>query len=194
MIGAEVDSNGDVTLFQYGSNMSLDRLQLRVDTLAKRYAPEVSRTKIRSLGQARLPGWRFTLDLYSTGQDSRVADICEGSAEDQVWGVAYKLHRELVDRSDGRRSVLDRIEGHRTERNPENYRPRIVGVELGGALVSAVTYVGTEDSRRRCRKEHKGAPVKPSYADAVLDGAASVGLPPDYQALLRRELEVAGFG
>jgi hypothetical protein len=194
MIGAEVDSNGDVTLFQYGSNMSADRLLVSVDTHSPRYAPAGTPSKIHSLGRARLRGWRFIPDLYSRRQGSLVADIRKGSNEDQVWGVLYKLHRNLVDRTDGTRSVLDRIEGHRPERDPENYRPCIVGVELDDALVSAVTYVGTEEARRRCRENHADAQVKLGYAAAVLDGAASVSLPSDYQAFLRRELGVAGLG
>jgi Gamma-glutamyl cyclotransferase, AIG2-like len=190
MIGAEVDPDGDVILFQYGSNMSASRLQAKV-TRYLRYTPAGARTEIHLLGRARLPGWHFILDLFATEQDTLVADICERSGQDQVWGVVYKLDRELVDRSDGKRSVLDRIEGHRPERNPENYRPCIVRAELDGALVSAVTYVGTNEARRRCREEHLGARVDPQYAAAVLEGAASADLPPDYQAFLRRELEDA---
>ena len=188
MIHAEVDSNGDVALFQYGSNMSSERLQSKVNEHRLKFAPRGTRKQIRCLGRGRLFGWRFTLDLYSAGQDCLVADIIAGSAEDQVWGVVYKLDRELVDRTDGQRSVFDRIEGHRPTSNPENYRPRIVRLELGGARVSAITYVGTEDARRRCREEHHGVRVDSQYAAAVLDGAAHADLPSDYQALLRREL------
>jgi len=158
MIHAEVDSNGDVALFQYGSNMSSERLQSKVNEHRLKFAPRGTRKQIRCLGRGRLSGWRFTLD------------------------------RELVDRTDGQRSVLDRIEGHRPTSNPENYRPRIVRLELGGARVSAITYVGTEDARRRCREEHHGVRVDSQYAAAVLDGAAHADLPSDYQALLRREL------
>ena len=192
MIHAEVDSNGDVALFQYGSNMSSGRLQSKVNKYRHNFAPTGTREQIRCLGRGRLSGWRFTLDLYSVGQNCLVADIIAGSAEDQVWGVVYKLDRELVDRTDGQRSVLDRIEGHRPTSNPENYRPRIVRLELGGARVSAITYVGTEDARRRCREEHHDARVDSQYAAAVLDGAANADLPSDYQAFLRRELAAGG--
>src|SRR5262249_46465557 len=177
MSHAEVDSNGDVALFQYGSNMSCERLQSKVNAHRLKFAPPGTREEIRYLGRGRLSGWRFTLDLYSAGQDCLVADIIAGSAEDQVWGVVYKLDRELVDRTNGQRSVLDRIEGHRPTSNPENYRPRIVRLELGGAVVSAITYVGTEDARRRCREEHYGIRVSSRYAAAVLGGAAGANLP-----------------
>lgn len=194
MIDAEVDSNGDVALFQYGSNMSHERLQSKVNEHNHNFAPQGAREQVRFLGPGRMPGWRFTLDLFSSGQECLVADIIPASAQDHVWGVVYKLDRELVDRTDGRRSVLDRIEGHRPSSNPENYRPCLVRVELGGAVVSAITYVGTEDARRRCRAEHHDARVDPQYAKAVLDGAARADLPPDYQAFLRRELAALARG
>ena len=192
MIHAEVDSNGDVALFQYGSNMSSGRLQSKVNKYRHNFAPTGTREQIRCLGRGRLSGWRFTLDLYSVGQNCLVADIITGSAEDQVWGVVYRLDRELVDRIDGQRSVLARIEGHRPTSNPENYRPNIVRLELGGTVVSAITYVGIEDARRRCREEHHDARVDSQYAAAVLDGAANADLPSDYQAFLRRELAAGG--
>ena len=66
------------------------------------------------------------LDLYSFGNQGLVSDIVEGAEGGEVWGVVYELDRELVFRSDGGRSVMDRIEGHRTERDPENYKPAFV--------------------------------------------------------------------
>ncbi len=102
------------------------------------------------LGPARLPGFRFVFDLYSARQKCLVSDVIEGGESDEVWGVLYELDRELVQRSDSQRSVLDRIEGHQTKSDPENYRPIKVTVLLDGTPVTAVTYVGAEDARRRC--------------------------------------------
>lgn len=170
--------------------MSTERLKSRV----RRYAPAKTQEDIRCLGRARLPGWHFTLDLFAARQGCLVADICEGSPEDEVWGVVYKLDREFVVRSDGKRSVLDRIEGHRPERDPENYRLCTTRVELGKALVSAFTYIGTDDARRRCRENHPDAQIKGEYKEAVLAGAAIADLPPDYQTFLREALDAASHG
>jgi len=50
----------------------------------------------------------------------------------EVWGLLYEVDRELVRRVDGERSVLDRIEGHRTESGLDYYRPVEVTVLLDG--------------------------------------------------------------
>ena len=96
-------------------------------------------------------------NLYSARQSCLVGDIVEGEQGDEVWGARYEIDRELLVRSDGRRSVLDRIEGHRTEIDPENYRPITVTVELDGESNYAQTYVGDDDARRRCSSDHSDA-------------------------------------
>lgn len=111
-----------------------------------------------------------------------------------MWGALYELDRELLARSDGGRSVLDRIEGHRTEIDPENYRPITVSVELNGALREAHTYVGDDDARRRCRLDHADAKPRTDYLAAVLDGARAVGLPPTYVRALATTLEAQAHG
>ncbi len=188
MQGLEVDADGNVNLFQYGSNMSAEHLRSRVIEHATAHAPQGVRREIHPVGPGRLHGWRFECDLYSANQSSLVADVCEGTEADEVWGVVYKLDRELVVRSDGARSVLDRIEGYRPERDPQNYEPRIIEIELNGAIVPAITYVGTEEARTRRRQEHAYAQVSPNYAHAVISGAAGADLPANYQKNLRQAL------
>ena len=56
----------------------------------------------------------------------------------------------LQARSDGNRSVVDRLEGHRTTRDPENYEKACVTVELRGKLMKAWTYVGLQEAIDRC--------------------------------------------
>jgi hypothetical protein len=170
-------------LFQYGSNMSERRLTAKIRE-HKSYAPVGADRDVRLLGCARLKGWRFVLDLYSARQECLVGDIVEGENGDEVWGALYELNCELIVRSDGRRSVLDRIEGHRTERDPENYSLVTVAVEFNGELRDACTYVGREDARRRCSADYPDAAHAAEYLDAILSGARSVGLPADYLAAL----------
>ena len=153
------------------------------------YAPAGVKLDVRLLGCARLSGWRFVFDLYSAQQACLVGDIVEGEDGDEVWGVLYELDRELLFRSDGRRSVLDRIEGHRTEVDPENYRPITVTLELEGERKEAHTYVGGEDARRRCRLDHPEARPRLDYLHSILDGAQSVGLPRGYVRALATTIE-----
>jgi AIG2-like family len=175
-------------LFQYGSNMSEQRLRAKIRE-HQSYAPAGAELGVRLLGCARLTGWRFVLDLYSARQDCLVADIVEGEDGDETWGALYELDRKLLVRMDGRRSVLDRIEGHRTERDPENYRPTTVTVELGGDSREAHTYVGGVDARRRCSADHPGAKTRPDYLRAILNGAEAVGLPATYVRALATTIE-----
>ena len=128
--------------------MSVERLRAKLGEF-RRYAPPDASLEVELLGAARLPGWQFVLDLYSGQQACLVGDIIEGGDGDEVWGALYELDRELVFRSDGARSLLDRIEGHRTEIDPENYRPRPISVELNEELREAWTYIGHEAARRR---------------------------------------------
>lgn len=178
-------------LFQYGSNMSEQRLRDKIRE-HRRYAPAGADLDVRLLGCARLKGWEFVLDLYSAQQGCLVGDIVEGEDDGEVRGALYELDRQLLVRSDGRRSVLDRIEGHRTERDPENYRPITVTVELAGDLREAHTYVGDDDARRRCSSDHPDAKPRPDYLRAILDGANAVGLPTGYVRALAITFEAQG--
>ena len=180
--------SGQVLLFQYGSNMSEQRLGAKIREHST-YAPPSAQLDLQLLGAACLRHWQFALDLYSAKQECLVADIVEGEDDDEVWGALYRLDRELVVRSDRSRSVLDRIEGHRTEVDPENYHPITVTVWLNGEPRDAHTYVGGEDARRRCSVEHPEALPHPDYSRAILKGARSVGLPSDYIQALIAEIE-----
>jgi len=180
-------------LFQYGSNMSEQRLRAKIRE-HQRYAPAGADLDVRLIGCARLKGWRFVLDLYSARQACLVGDIVEGEDGDEVWGALYELDRQLLVRSDGRRSVLDRIEGRRTEIDPENYRPTTVTVELDGDPREAHTYVGGEDARQRCRLDHPDAKPRPDYLRAILDGGNAVGLPSRYMAALATTIEARARG
>jgi hypothetical protein len=175
-------------LFQYGSNMSEQRLTAKVRQ-HQHYAPAGVDLDVRLLGCARLKGWRFILDLYSARQSCLVGDIVEADQSDEVWGALYEVDRQLLIRSDGGRSVLDRIEGHRTEVDPENYRPITVTVELLGEQRAAHTYVGADDARRRCRSDHPDAKPREDYVTAILDGVRAVALPPRYLRALDTTLQ-----
>jgi hypothetical protein len=172
-------------LFQYGSNMAEATLQAKVEQYAPEFAPAGTPAELTLRGCARLQGWCFSLGLYSFGNGCRVADIMEATDIDEVWGALYELPSELVQRADGKRSVLDRIEGHRTTRDPENYVPRAVSVEFDGTSAMAWTYVGLDEARDRCSRDHHEARVTVAYADSILRGAIAVAIPTAHVERLR---------
>jgi len=171
-------------LFQYGSNMSERVLYSKIQRHLAQYAPAGTTPDLALLGAARLPGYRFAVDLFSSTGGHRVADIVESSDADEVWGALYSLPVELVRRSDGERSVLDRIEGHRTSRDPENYAPRRLTVELAGDRLDAWTYVGIDDARARCARQHRNADVSADYRQSIIEGATALAVPADYLVVL----------
>jgi hypothetical protein len=167
-------------LFQYGSNMAEPVLRSKVERHVTRFAPPGTRPDLTLLGLALLGGWRFTLDLFSATGGHRVADIIPAGSSSEVWGALYELPNELVRRSDGKRSVLDRIEGHRTSRDPENYVPLLVTVDSSDQQVQAWTYVGRDDTRERCARDHRDARVSAPYVQSIVDGARAVAVPRRY--------------
>lgn len=173
-------------MFQYGSNMSRRRLEAAMSRHDK-YLPPGLAVEIDVIGPARLAGWRLVLDLYSSRQSALVCDIVQAETGDEVWGVLYRLPLELVTRSDGERSVMDRIEGHRTEEDPPNYEPvPVVVAGLEEDEIEATTYVGRSDARKRCATDHADAVVERTYAEAVLRGAREANLPSHYVSFLER--------
>jgi hypothetical protein len=108
-----------------------------------------------------------------------------------VWGALYEIASALVTRCDGERSVLDRIEGHRTTSDPENYAKICVTVDLGGESRTAWTYIGLNDAIKRCETQHPGTTCDSHYAATVIRGARSIGAPEDYVDELRRALGAA---
>jgi hypothetical protein len=175
-------------LFQYGSNMCAERLRSQIDKYAS-LAPPGTSLEIQPIACARLRGWRLAFDLFSRGNQCLVADIVEGGTGDETWGGVYELDRRLVVRGDGKRSVLDRIEGRLTDHGNDNYDLRVVDVELSGALVEAHTYVGIESARARCRDEHPGARLTREYSAALLDGARDFQIPGEHIAWLRANID-----
>lgn len=181
-------------LFQYGSNMAEDELRSKITKHVAQFAPPGVGADLTLRGAARLEGWSFDFGLFSAGRKHRVADIGHVGGDSEVWGALYELPTELVQRSDGERSVLDRVEGHRTDRHPEDYRPARVEVELGIQSFEAWTYIGREDARERCRLEHADAPPSEEYVRAILEGAAALGLPEAYIRELKTAVSAATTG
>ena len=118
---------------------------------------------------------------------ARVANIVKASGE-EVWGALYEIAADLVTRCDGERSVVDRLEGHRTTSDPENYAKIRVTVDLNGEPRTAWTYIGLREAIDRCEREHPGTACDPGYVDTVFAGAVLIGVPDHYLEGLREVL------
>jgi hypothetical protein len=106
-----------------------------------------------------------------------------------VWGALYVISAALLTRCDGERSVVDRLEGHWTTRDPENYAKICVTVDLAGESKTAWTYIGLREATVRCEREHPGTACDAGYADTVIAGAESIGVPDRYLEVLREVLK-----
>jgi hypothetical protein len=160
---AALDDQGTVRLFQYGSNMARDRFSERIEEEYDRHAPPDTPVIVELLGPARLDGWQLRANLWSATRACRVANIVKEDAG-EVWGALYVISAALLTRCDGERSVVDRLEGHRTTRDPENYAKICVTVDLAGESKTAWTYIGLREATVRCEREHPGTACAAGYA------------------------------
>jgi 2-polyprenyl-6-methoxyphenol hydroxylase-like FAD-dependent oxidoreductase len=129
---------GTTHLFQYGSNMDLPQFKRRIEDEYDRYAPPGTPVHVTVLGPAALGGWHLHANLWSATRECRVLNITEEDGA-VVRGVLYEISAALVTRCDGRRSVVDRLEGHRTTVHPENYAKVCITVDLDGELLAQAT-------------------------------------------------------
>lgn len=169
-------------LFQYGSNMKFDRFVERVQKNANKFGAAGKVSTISQPVMARLGGWRLELRGHNS-HNQLVCDIVEAPDGSEVWGALYEVDQELVVRSDGCRSVLDFLEGHKRPDDPDTYHRIRVQVVRDGAPCQAWTYVCTAHARRPCLGCAHRAELE--YAAAVQDGAAELDLPGPYQELLK---------
>lgn len=174
-------------LFQYGSNMDRARFIERIEAEYDRHAPRGAPVVVTLLGPATLYEWGVRANLWSATRASRVLNIVRDEGA-EVWGALYEITAVLVTRCDGERSVVDRLEGHRTTRDPENYAKICVTVDLGGELKSAWTYVGLREAVERCERDHPATACDPDYANTVIAGAESLAVPDAYLQALCQEL------
>ena len=185
--GGDTVASETLHLFQYGSNMARDRFIERIQRFYERYAPPGTPIRVTLLGAARLPDWRLHANLWSANRGCRVVNIIEEPGA-EVWGALYELPTALVNRPDGARSLVDRLEGHRTTSDPENYEKVEVIAELDGRSTRAWTYVGLAEAVERCERDYPASMCDTEYIGAVLDGAKAIGLPAGYVSALRKTL------
>jgi hypothetical protein len=158
-----------VFLFQYGSNMSPDRLNS-----CKRLNGQAI-----PISAAALDGWGIRFDPYSTTNRSAVTDILPASGE-HVMGILFDVPESAVD-------IMDRIEGVCPD-GTGNYKRGDVVVKIipEGEGVNAITYVGTSAGRERFGKQPVDRQVvTPAYFEHLLDGARQFNFTEEYIAYLK---------
>ena len=138
--------------FAYGSNMAAARLQKRL--------PSAQR-----LGVARLRGYRLSFQVASTKDGSGKCNACQGSEDDMLLGVLYRIDSEV-------KHVLDGYEG--------------VGIEYCDCWLE----VETEQGQTATSLIYLGTNIDPDlrpypwYLEHVLRGAMENQLPDDYIAAI----------
>jgi cation transport regulator ChaC len=137
--------------FAYGSNM--DPVQMAERTPGG-----------RSLGAARLDGWRLTFTRDSPAWGGGVGHI-ERAPDDEVWGVLWDLTTEHL-------NALDEYEGVELGA----YVRDRCSVAFEGHAVEADVYIAVPRGFKR--PSHK-------YLSAMIRGAEAHGLPQDYVESLR---------
>jgi gamma-glutamylcyclotransferase len=157
-------------LFQYGSNMSTERLndscRLRGDA--------------RAVGKAITEEvFQLTFDLWSEKAEPPCAsaDIINGAGR-KIWGIVYEIPDYLIKKEDAaprNRKSMDQIEG-------QNYERRIIKLRWpdGHPVTDAViTYVG-RPSRRK-----KKIRTTFNYVEHILRGMREHHIPNEYVDYVR---------
>ena len=150
-------------VFQYGSNMSVARLN-HTERLAGDAKPIGIATTVEPFELA------FT--VWSKTNTCAAADIIPGKAGRNIYGVVYDIPDFLLSRESAKkqnRKSLDAIEGEGT-----NYiRKTIQLIKTDGARLSAITYVVKEPST--------GHNTSMAYVQHILDGLKEHAMPDEYR-------------
>ena len=138
--------------FAYASNMDPSTFRRRCPTA-------------KTLGPARLRGYRLAFTRYSRQRRGGSADVVVDDAS-EVWGVLYGVDDACL-------ASMDKVEGV-----PAAYRRELVTVvDAKGQPVGAITYVANKTGEFRPNK---------SYLQVIVRGARANGLPSEYIQMLEQ--------
>ncbi len=138
--------------FAYGSNMSQERLENRIDIIEK--SPDYFILE------------KYVLKFNKIGKDgSGKCNICyTGNSDDKVYGVLYEISCSNIEKLDNYENV------------PDHYKRECIEIKNEhGTTHDAVTYVAKEN---HISKEELNPSLQ--YKKYVLDGATESELPPKY--------------
>jgi len=149
-------------VFQYGSNMSVARLN---DT--KRLAGDAKPIGIA----ATVEPFELAITVWSKTNSCAAADIIPSKAGRNIYGVVYDIPDFLLSRESAEkqnRKSLDAIEGERT-----NYiRKTIQLIKTDGTQLSAITYV--------VKESRTGLKTSMDYVQHIRDGLKEHAMPDEY--------------
>ncbi len=149
-------------VFQYGSNMSVERLN-HADRLAGDAKPA-------GVAQTVKP-FELCFTVWSKMNACAAADIIHTETGRSVYGVLYDIPDYLLSRDTAKvhnRKSLDAIEGE-----GKNYiRTKIELFKRDGSELSAITYI--------VKNKKTGLKTSAAYVKHILDGLKEHGIPEEY--------------
>lgn len=156
-------------VFQYGSNMSTERLNSvnRLNGFAKFKAIAYTKDK-----------YDLVFDIWSNTNKCAAADIIYGSGR-TIWGVIYEIPNELIERDKtNQKKTLDGIEGEGS--NYEKAQISLFSSDGKAIQESVITYTGL------CRNHD----IKTSfdYVINILRGLKEHNMPNDYVEYVKRQI------
>lgn len=154
-------------VFQYGSNMSSQRLNA-----ADRLMGDATFSTIAQTAEPH----ELEFSVWSKGNDCAAASIRKGPGM-LLWGVVYEIPDHLVDRrTAGTRKSLDAVEGEGT-----NYVRREIALILpSGQPINATTYIAKNPT--------PGLKTSDAYVKHILVGLAEHKIPEEYAAYVKERV------
>ena len=157
-------------VFQYGSNMSVARLN-GDDRLAGDATPVCVAMTVEH--------FELVFSVWSRSNNCAAADLLPSDAGRTVYGVLYEIPDFLLSRETAKerdRKSLDAIEGE-----GKNYvRSTIEVITNNGATVSAITYV--------VKNRQTNLKTSAAYVSHILDGLNEHNLPAEYCLYVRAKI------
>lgn len=165
-----MNASAPVLVFQYGSNLSPDRLN----------GPDRLDGRARAVGPVVTTG-RYELDFTVWSETNRcaAADLIPGRGR-PIWGVLYEIPVEGVfrDRCPPGQICLDAIESEGT--NYLRTAIEVCGPDGTPLAPSVLTYLG--------RRRQTGIRTAEHYVRHILDGLRAHEIPRDYLTYVRRRI------
>lgn len=157
-------------VFQYGSNMSVGRLN-DVARLAGAAKP---------IGIAKtVEKFELAFTIFSRTNNCAAADIVPSKSGRAIYGVVYEIPEFLLSRETAKakgRKSLDAIEGEGT-----NYvRSMIELTDAGGSSIKALTYV--------VKNRTPDLLTSLTYVQHILQGLKEHGMPSEYRDYVRARI------
>ena len=157
-------------VFQYGSNMSVARLNHQ-DRLA-------GDAKVSCVAKTVKP-FEFAFTVWSKTNDCAAADIVPSEGGRSIFGVVYELPDFLLSRLSAKshnRKSMDAIEGEGT-----NYVRQTIELEgSDGSKFNALTYV--------VKDRKTGIKTSMQYVQHIFDGLREHGIPEEYRRYVESQV------